>query len=115
MSHVTDTILSMSILEDWESRIKEVNKYFDDDVEDCHTNGFVEKELPHEVYGGHKVLQAYIFIGAFNYLGIDELIKHIKSISWESPENLQIILQDENDDKFRIIEPFGEENQKKEV
>lgn len=101
MSTVTNLILSHSILEDDNgARIKEVNKFFEREE----TRGFVEAELPYEVYGGSKVLEAPIYIGAFNYLMEDEFLEYLRSeVNWEHPEEVQIIIKRQEDDLFSII------------
>lgn len=50
--------------------------------------------------GGNKCMQCDVFIGAINYLDIDNFINQINKISWEHPESLQFLLQKEEDEYF---------------
>ena len=102
MSYVANTILTFGVLEDAKLRLAEVNKFFDDDCK-----GFVDcndESLPIGWYGGSKMLETNICIGAFNYLKVDELIEHLREIKWEEPKNVQLIIQNQNDEKFAIKE-----------
>lgn len=101
MSVVTNLIFSFCICEDEEERAKEVNRYFAD------SKPLVSVEYDESYwYGGTKALETPIYIGAFNYtcFDLDEFIHHVKSIEWRYPEMVQIIVQEQDDDKFRIIE-----------
>lgn len=105
MSYVTNLILSFSVIENTLNRLKEINSYFE---EGC---GFVYVEdeiLPRGWYGGTKYLEVELFIGAFNYLDEEELINHIKSINFEEPESVQLIIQRQYEDTFSIINVFEE-------
>lgn len=100
MSVVTNLILHIGISEDEEERIKDVNKFFED------KNGLVsldDSKIPRGWYGGSKMLECNLYIGAFNYLDLDEFIKHCKNIKWEYPDEIQIIVKEQEDDLFRII------------
>ena len=54
-------------------------------------------------YGGTKNLEVNIFIGAYNHLNLNDLIQHMSTIDWEEPEDVQVIVKEQNDDRFRII------------
>ncbi len=104
MSNVTNIILAIPICDKTEKRIKEVNKFFGEDS--C---GFVDKELPKECYGGGKMLEAIIFIGAFNYISLDDFIEYLKTkVNWdeEYKSDVQVIVQEQEDNRFRIINVF---------
>ncbi len=98
MSVVTNTILSYPIEEYCPEleRLLEVNRFF------AGSEGFVYCDD----YGGTKMLETNIAIGAFNYLQLDELVKHLKGIKWEQPDGVQLIVQEQNDSRFRIINIF---------
>jgi hypothetical protein len=98
MSVVTNIILSIGISEKPE-RIKEVNKYFDNGI--CFVSVDDEK-LPRGWYGGSKMLECEIFIGAFNHLYFEGFMEHLKSVKWEYPEILQVIIKGDDDDIFHI-------------
>ena len=92
-------------MEEEEERIIEVNKFFEGG------NGFVscdDDSLPRGWYGGTKMLETNVYIGSFNYLNLSDLVEHLKTqVRWtDDPRNVQLIVQEQHDDKFRIIEPF---------
>lgn len=101
MSVVTNAILHMSNMEREEDRLNDVNKFFPPET------GFVDVDdpkLPTGWYGGTKMLEAPLALGAFNHLDLEGLITHLKSIPWEEPQEVQLIVQEQEDEKFRIIE-----------
>lgn len=100
MSYVCDTLLTFSVLESEQERIIDVNKFFEDE------KGFVLLDcnsLPEQArywYGGCKVFQNPLAVGAFNYLDLEGLKKHLYGIKWEHPESVQLIYCNENDELF---------------
>jgi hypothetical protein len=40
--------------------------------------------------------------GAFNYLYIDDLIEYLKTIEWEEPDDVQLIICGQDNNKFSI-------------
>lgn len=107
MSQVTNVIFSHSILED-DYIMGVVNDFFGDTRMDkplisCDDN----HRVPIGWYGGSKMLEARVYIGAFNYFNIGEFMKHLKLIDWEFPEYVQLIIQEDGDEQFRIIQMTG--------
>jgi len=103
MSDVTNVILKypVSAYKNGEERqLKEVNKFFGDD------KGFVSVEdgsLPRGWYGGTKYLEVELAIGAFNYLNLEGLIRHLKNnVKWEDREGIQLIFQGQQDEYMSI-------------
>jgi protein associated with RNAse G/E len=101
MSVVTNLILHIGILEDEEDRIKDVNEFWEDGIG---LVSFDSSDLPRGWYGGTKMLEANLYVGAFNYLDLDEFITHLEKIRWEYPEEVQVIVKEQEDDLFRIIQ-----------
>ena len=107
MSYVTNVILHLGIVmqdEEEKQKLSEVNAFFE------HQSGFVsvkDEALPRGWYGGNKYLEASIAIGAFNYLDLNGLIKHLRGIDWWCAEDVQLIVKRQNDDKFEIVDVFG--------
>ncbi len=100
MSDVTNTILTFPAGTD-KKILNKVNKFFDE-------TGFVNCDgvVPGGWYGGTKMLETNICIGAFNHLDIEGLVKHLEAIDWERPNhrcNVQLIIQEQWEDEFRII------------
>ena len=73
MSLVTNIILHIGILEDEKEKIKEINKFFDGQS----LVSVDDENLPRGWYGGSKMLECNLYIGAFNYLRIQEFIDHL--------------------------------------
>ena len=110
MSVVTNLILSFSISEDEQSRVEEINTFFNNGRGFKLVSADFERKLADDYYeaktwyGGSKHLETPLFVGAYNHLDIDGLIDHLKSVNWEEPENVQLILKPQDADKFEIIE-----------
>lgn len=112
MSYVCDTILALPTLdnEELDPLLVKVNAFFGD------RPGLVsvkDNTLPEYWWGGSKCLQCSLCIGAFNYLDIDALVAHLRSLDWGDEgdyikPHLQLILKDEHDDRFRTIDIFPE-------
>lgn len=103
MSYVTNVILHIGILENKDQKIEEVNTYFlDRDIYPLIS--VVDEKLPRDWYGGDKRLECNLYLGAFNYLYLDEFIAHLRTIQWKDPESLQLIIKEREDDKFRVID-----------
>jgi len=101
MSNVTNVILHMGILEDARARIQEVNDL--SSLRDGGTGTFLVNANPNDVSGGTKALEATIFLAAFNHLHLGEFMRELKTIAWEHPDELQVIVQEQDDEIFRIL------------
>lgn len=110
MSNVTNLIISFSIIEDEISRINEVNLFHNNGLNfEIKSANFEEekknvfgKESENRWYGGSKKLETPLYIGAFNNLDLRGLIKYCQKIEWIEPENVQIIVKEQDSDKFII-------------
>lgn len=111
MSVVTNLIISFSVLEDEKSRIGEVNAFFNNgrgfkinsaDFEE--EESWPEKGSGKRWYGGSKILETPLYIGVYNHLDLEGLVAYMKTIEWEEPENVQLIVKEQGADKFKIIE-----------
>jgi hypothetical protein len=107
MSVVTNIVLSFSIME--ESRehdtvylnIEKINKWLDDN-----SFGDFGKDLD-EVSGGRKHLETPLFAAAFNYFRLSDFVDFLHSLDWVEPENVQIFVQEQDENKFKLVEPFS--------
>lgn len=102
MSRLSNCILSFSISEDEEKRIKDVNEFF----VQYKQNGFIsadDPELPSGWYGGSKMLETPLYIAAINWFVEDEFIDHLRKIKWECPESVQLIIKRQDEDQFSIV------------
>jgi hypothetical protein len=107
MSWVTNVILHLGpafIAGAYEKRLlAKVNHYF------LPGNGLVsvdDDRLPSGWYGGNKGLEVSLAIGAFNNLDLERFVTHLRTIDWPSPESVQLIVREQEDDRFRIVNIF---------
>lgn len=104
MSKVTNIIIATSISEDityLENKFKE----FSVNGQQYRLVSADSDHLPRAWYGGSKLLEANIFIGAYNYLDLEALIFFMKGhIQWQLPQSVQLIVKEHDDTKFRIID-----------
>ena len=107
MSFVTNILLCLGRddARKAEGKIADVNRFFD-----CAWayggKGFVSLDdpaLPKGWYGGSKYLEASVYAGAFNQLPLDSLIEHLRSIEWEEPHCIQLLVHEQDDERFRLI------------
>ena len=53
--------------------------------------------------GGNKVMQAVVYLGAFNYLDVDCFIKQLKEAPWELPESVRVFIKREQEEFFSQV------------
>ncbi len=58
--------------------------------------------LGQHVHSGGKAMQACVYGGAFNFLKIDEFIEVVKAQACREPQNVQLLIQREEDERFHI-------------
>jgi hypothetical protein len=63
-----------------------------------------DKKLPKGWYGGTKYIEGEIFIGAYNHLNLDEFVAFMKTVQWESPQNVRLFVKEQNDLTFKPVE-----------
>lgn len=105
MSWVTNAILHFGSDDgDYEVRtLERINAFFTARL------GFVsvnDESLPQDWYGGSKKLECSLAIGAFNHLNIDALVEHLCNLCAANeldPVATQLILRDQEEDKFHVI------------
>lgn len=103
MSVVTNIVISFKASEsdtdDDRDVIERVNQYF---VAVDDRQRFVVPDNK-DWYGGAKCLERPTFIGAFNYLDLDGLIAHLKTMPWRYPEHVQLFVCEQEDDDYRLL------------
>ena len=101
MSLVSNCILTFKILEDAESRMEEVSRFFESE------RSFVsihDEKLPRKWYGGSKFMERPLYLGAFNYLNVHKFLDHLKlKVKWRYPEEVQLIIKQQDDNGFSIL------------
>lgn len=95
MSYVTDVILISQYLE--HHTIDILNKYLRDQY------GTIFNEIS-EYGGGNKIMQCFIYAGAFNYLDLEAFLDVVKALPPEEKENMQLLTSEEHDEKFTLRE-----------
>lgn len=114
MSNVTNAILLFGIEGNFmdradpteANRVREINRFFETD-EGGHQKGFVNADdpaLPDKWYGGAKCLECTVLLGAFNYLYLERLCKHLLTIAWECPEEVQLLVKEQEDDLWHFVD-----------
>lgn len=105
MSWVTNTILHFGNAR--QDALDKVNAFFTDGP--GHGPGFVSVEdaaLPRGWYGGSKMLECSVAIGAFNHLDIPALVDHLVALCVAGAldaDRTQLLLRDQEEDKFHVI------------
>lgn len=110
MSEVTNLILSFSILENEVSRKEEIELFSNNgrgfrlSSADYGFGQRTDIKSRERWYAGSKLLETPLFVGAYNHLDIEGLIEHLKSLDWREPENVQLMIQGQHENKFKMIE-----------
>lgn len=105
MSVVTNLILAIASSDNEMDIINEVNSFVYRGINmNLVSADFNKNDGKRTVwYGGTKYLEAGIYIGAFNNFPLADFVEHLKNIKWECPESVQLIVKEQNEDKFKII------------
>lgn len=53
----------------------------------------------------NKSMECYVAIGAFNYLETDEFVEMVMDAPWRFPDNVQLLVKDEQADEFTEHRP----------
>jgi hypothetical protein len=111
MSHVDNVILSFSILE--KSQCHEDGSRTWLIMEDV--NAWLLKEIAQrfgpdigglaDAYGGSKWLETPLFVAAFNYLPEAELLGLLRTLPWEEPAEVQLMVKRQEGELFEMIQP----------
>ena len=64
--------------------------------------------LPPSWYGGSKYLETGLLVGAYNHLGLTALLAFMQQMQWNDPEDVQLIVKEQETFKFRVIDLFPE-------
>ncbi len=116
MSVVTDVALMFGISEGRHAPknaiMTRINAFFASDGSAAGTviGGLVsvdDESLPRGWYGGSKMLQSELLVGAFNYLDTDRFVEHLEGIKWHQPERVAMMLRYEHDDHVRVYRFVG--------
>jgi len=107
MSVVSNVIFSFSILEnnyEKENDIFYLNMEKINDWLEEHGYGVFSVDVD-IISGGRKRLETPLFVAAFNHFNLKDFCDFVRSMTWEYPDFVQVIIQEQDADKFRLIEP----------
>jgi hypothetical protein len=79
-----------------QAKIAEVNAYFPTD-ESCSGGQLVDVS---DHAGGTKYLECTVLLGAFNYLTVSAFVSHVRSLSFEFPDDVNLFIRRQDDDGF---------------
>lgn len=105
MSVVSNIILSFSIMEDFREEDDKDVIILMDDVNDWLTErgkGTFGGDV-NDVLGGTKHLETPVYVAAFNHFDIEAFIAFIKTLPWREPENVQLFVKGQEENKFALI------------
>jgi len=57
--------------------------------------------LDPQPHGGNKAMEQPAYIGAFDGLDLDELLRFLVTYAWAEPEHVQLFVCEENEDLYR--------------
>lgn len=109
MSWVTSLILNLGCGGiRGEELVEEVNGFF----EQYHESGsglvLVDDARLPPLWYGKQPFPCRLAIGAFNHLDLDGLIQHLRTVQWPYPDQVQLIVKDEDDQRFHIIDIYSD-------
>lgn len=104
MSQITNVILNMGTNTQQEAKdyLQQVNNFFKDkEVGFAYINDWqAENSL--------RTLEVDLAVGAFNYLDLEALTEHLHLIDWADKAAIQLLVREQNEIGFRIIDIFPE-------
>lgn len=110
MSRVTSLILTTSLGENIQYLLEKFSQFKLNDSE-FYLKWVDDDDLPKKWYAGSKLLSANLFLGAYNHLDLSKLVDFLKKeIVWDSPHSVQLIVKEEEDLIFRLIDLFESES-----
>lgn len=106
MSYVTEIILICACDD---NGCQDINKFIPG--HDC-VFGLVSiahPKLPPYWTGGTKVFASEVYIGAINWLpSVDEFIRFLRTIEWDCPDSVQLVLREPDGICFKLIDVFSD-------
>jgi hypothetical protein len=62
-----------------------------------------------QVAGGHKHLEAPLYVAGFNHFVLDAFVAMLRDLPWDEPEAVQLFIKDQEDLCFRVVHPCAAE------
>ena len=97
MSPVMNVILTHGCGEFTQSVMCDVNNAISDRYETAFTRVPASDS---EFVGGDKNMECDVYLAAFNYMPLEHLLAAVRGARWNSPEHVQVFVQDEDEDRF---------------
>jgi len=92
VSYVTDTVLVIGLLE---AKGKAIQSFLEGftalDMHDGQTLERLPDVVGKEWYGGHKRLQAVIYVGAIDHLDVEGTQGLLDSVPWDNPADVLVV------------------------
>lgn len=107
MSVVTNVILTFAVGEKRENVLEQLKMFKYNGVDPFIIASIDDVSLPRAWYGGSKFMECNICLGAYNHLDIDGLVTFLRGLQWDDPEAVQLIIREQFDSRFRIIDLLG--------
>lgn len=106
MSWVTDVLLLFSLGEVYDNDGEEIKEFtpLSNINAWLQENGWRTLNNLNQYVNTGKPMTSPVYGGAFNFLKIDEFIKIVKAQAWREPHNVQLLIKDEEDEKFTMYE-----------
>ena len=110
MSVVTNLLLSFSVMEEgldgWDrdgyALMTPINAWLT-----AHGYGAFGQDAD-QVSGGTKHLEVPLYVAAFNSFQLDEFLAMLRTLPWIEPACVQVFVQEEDEDTFRVMKPLVE-------
>jgi len=109
MSWVTDVVLFCSTNENYDDLVN-LDGYRELPKAIAEINAWLEEHKHNpllafsELDGSEKAMQANVYGGAFNFLKIDPFIEAVMNAKWNTPESVQLMIKDEEENWFTLHE-----------
>ena len=111
MSHITDVIVCFNGLEEFSDKLERlpsdgvfpIIRYINEWLQQQYGKRVVMNELGKHFGGAKKCLHGVAGV-SINGMYIEGFIEFIRTCPWRCPENVQILIKDEHDEKFVFIE-----------
>lgn len=104
MSVVSNVILSFSIMEEADDRIKEVNDALPEGQRFLMPDATDQAKF----VGGSKFLERPTFLAAFNHVSERQLMDAVEAAAWREPELVQVFRCGQEEDLYAMVRGIKE-------
>lgn len=106
MSWVTEVLLLFSLGELYDNDDEEIEEITSLNNINAwlQENGWRPLDNLNQYVNAGKPMTSPVYGGAYNFLKINEFIKIVKAQAWRESHNVQLLIQDEEDEKFTMYE-----------